>query len=447
MAATVPPGQWLPDRQPAYVASWIYVFGVLTLAALLVVIASGVILTLGGLTWWHVSSLGHFVNSLHLWSVELFFGFMVGAISFTQAKRRHLDPGLMAGRPVRIMDDVVERPGLEPDGEPAGEAETSLAQPVCIDGCATGISPRTFKAESPGLRRGGVQAGLVTTAALETTEASIGAVSAWWRAARRAPDEVRVVTSVVELRSAVAAGVFAAILHFQGTVPLGTDVELVDAFHRLGVRVMQPTYNYACPVGDGCLEERDAGLSTFGRKVVERMQQVGIAVDVSHAGRRVCLQAVELARVPVIASHANARMVWDSPRNLDDEVIDKIAATGGVIGLCAFPGFVSADPGPTLDQLLDHAVYIADRVGPEHLSLGTDFIDENEDDYEYYGYDPRFYPRPPWNWPSGLSWWPDVANLGPALQGRGFSEAEAAGVLGENLLRALDAAWSVVMPR
>jgi len=73
----VPPGQALPDRQPAYVASWIYVFGVLTLAAMAVVIVSGGILSLGGVAWWHVSSVGHFVNSLHLWSVELFFIFMV----------------------------------------------------------------------------------------------------------------------------------------------------------------------------------------------------------------------------------------------------------------------------------------------------------------------------------------------------------------------------------
>jgi ubiquinol-cytochrome c reductase cytochrome b subunit len=73
----VPPGEALPDRQPAYVASWIYVFGVLTLAALTVVILTGVWLTIGGSTWWHVSSLGHFVNSLHLWSVELFFAAMV----------------------------------------------------------------------------------------------------------------------------------------------------------------------------------------------------------------------------------------------------------------------------------------------------------------------------------------------------------------------------------
>ena len=73
----VPPGQALPATQPVYVASWIYVFGVLTLAALLVVIASGCVLALGGAAWWHVSSLGHYVNSVHLWSVELFFGFMV----------------------------------------------------------------------------------------------------------------------------------------------------------------------------------------------------------------------------------------------------------------------------------------------------------------------------------------------------------------------------------
>lgn len=77
LAGLVPPGQLLPDRQPAYVASWLYVLGVLTLASFVVVLLSGAWLALGGETWWHVSTLGHFVNSLHLWSVELFFAFMV----------------------------------------------------------------------------------------------------------------------------------------------------------------------------------------------------------------------------------------------------------------------------------------------------------------------------------------------------------------------------------
>ena len=73
----VPPGQALPDRQPAYVASWIYVFGALTIASFLVVLLSGAGLAMGGVAWWHTSSLGHFVNSVHLWSVEVFFAVMV----------------------------------------------------------------------------------------------------------------------------------------------------------------------------------------------------------------------------------------------------------------------------------------------------------------------------------------------------------------------------------
>ena len=77
ISGLVPPGQALPDRQPAYVVSWIYVFGVLTVASLVVVLVSGGLLALGGAAWYHVSSIGHFVNSLHLWSVELFFAFMV----------------------------------------------------------------------------------------------------------------------------------------------------------------------------------------------------------------------------------------------------------------------------------------------------------------------------------------------------------------------------------
>jgi quinol-cytochrome oxidoreductase complex cytochrome b subunit len=77
VTGVVPRGQWLPDRQPAYVSSWIYVFGVVTLAAFLVVLASGIALAVGGSAWWHTSAFGHFLNSMHLWSVEIFFAAMV----------------------------------------------------------------------------------------------------------------------------------------------------------------------------------------------------------------------------------------------------------------------------------------------------------------------------------------------------------------------------------
>jgi hypothetical protein len=177
---------------------------------------------------------------------------------------------------------------------------------VCVDGCATGISPRSFPTEWPHLKQGGVQAGLVTTASLETTEVAIGAINLWHRTARRAPNDVCVVTSVPELRTAVAQGKFAAVIHFQGTVPLGTDLELVDAFHRLGLRVMQLTYNYGGLVGDGGLEERDAGLTVFGRQVVQRMQEVGVAVDLAHAGRRTCRESAGGTTSPTSPPNWNA---------------------------------------------------------------------------------------------------------------------------------------------
>ncbi len=77
LLSALPPDRALPDHQPAYVSSWIYVFGVLTLAALVFIIVSGAVLALGGINWWHTTAVGHFFNSLHLWSVELFFFFMV----------------------------------------------------------------------------------------------------------------------------------------------------------------------------------------------------------------------------------------------------------------------------------------------------------------------------------------------------------------------------------
>jgi membrane dipeptidase len=197
------------------------------------------------------------------------------------------------------------------------------------------------------------------------------------------------------------------------------------------VRVIQPTYNYRSLAGDGCCEPENAGLSAFGKALIGAMNDHRIAVDVAHAGVRTSLDAISCSARPVIASHANARAVCDSPRNLPDEVIKAIAASGGVIGLCAFPSFVTAGSGPSLDHLLDHAVHIADLVGAGHVGLGLDFADEGEEEYDFYGYDERYYPRPPWTWPRGIECLRQCGSIGPALRARGFSAAEAAGVRGE----------------
>jgi membrane dipeptidase len=306
---------------------------------------------------------------------------------------------------------------------------------------APSVTPWSLRRESVALRQGGVDAVFATAASLEDTGHAVTQVARWLRADEDPATPVRVATSVGEIRDAKAAGETAVVLHFQGSEPLRAGSELVGAFARLGVRVIQPTYNYRGAAGDGCCEPENAGLSRFGQALIEAMDQHRVAVDIAHAGVRTSLEAIECSTRPVIASHANARAVCGHPRNLPDEVIKAVAASGGVIGLCAFPSFVSAGPDPALDQLIDHAVHIAGLVGAAHVGLGLDFADEGEEEYDFYGYDESLYPRPPWVWPRGIEWLHQCRDIYPALRGRGFSPDEAAGIMGTNFLNVLARIW------
>ncbi len=312
---------------------------------------------------------------------------------------------------------------------------------VCLVAAAPSVTPWSVRRERPALREGAVDAVFATVASLEDTGQAVTRVAQWQRIDQDPGVPVRVATSVAEILAAKAAGDTAVVLHFQGSEPLRAGAELVAAFARLGVRVIQPTYNYRGAAGDGCCEPANGGLSLFGRALVRAMNQHRIAVDIAHAGVRTSLEAIEHSTRPVICSHANARAVCEHPRNLPDEVIKAVAASGGVIGLCAFPTFVAAGPRPALDQLIDHAVHIAGLAGARHVGLGLDFADEGEEEYDFYGYDERYYPRPPWVWPRGIEWLHQCRDISQALQARGFSSDEAAGVMGMNFLRVLATIW------
>lgn len=312
---------------------------------------------------------------------------------------------------------------------------------ICLDATAPLIKPRRLEARLGELREGGVDAVLATVSSIEDSNYVVGMLARWLSLARSSEGGFRLATSVADVRGAKDAGDVAIVLHLQGGAPVEDDVDLVEVYQRLGVRVMQLTYNYRNLVGDGCLESNDAGLSDFGRRVVRRLDELRVVVDVSHGGERTSLEAVDAAQGPVVATHANARAVCDSPRNLSDELICALAESGGVIGLCAFPAFVTTDEHPTVEHLVDHAVYIGDLVGPEHVGIGLDFAEEDETDYEYYGYDERYYPRPPWVFPERIRGFADFRNLAPTLAARGFSEREVAGILGGNFLRVFEQVW------
>jgi membrane dipeptidase len=311
---------------------------------------------------------------------------------------------------------------------------------TCLIAAAPWLQPASLRKELPELRASGIDAVLVTVASLEDTGPALLRTAQWRRAIADAGENASHWTSPAQLAGA-AGGPLGVVFHFQGTEPLHGSVDLLDAFASLGLRVMQLTYNYRTMAGDGCCEPADSGLSAYGARLAEAAVRLGVTLDVSHAGNRTSLDIIGRAGAPVIASHANARAVCDSPRNLSDDVIRGIASSGGVIGLCAFRTFVSDDPHPTIDDLVGHARYIADLTGPAHVGLGWDFAAESEEDYEFYGYDERYYPRPPWTWPTGLSWFQDTPNIVPALRKGGFSDQEIDGICGGNFLRAFSRTW------
>ena len=243
--------------------------------------------------------------------------------------------------------------------------------------------------------------------------------------------------------------------HFQGTLPINHNVNMVEVYYKLGVRHMLMAYNLKNMVGDGCLERTDGGLSRFGVQLVEEMNRVGMIVDASHTGHRTTMDMFEVSKDPVIFSHANPRALWDHPRNILDDQIKACAASGGLIGVNGVGVFLGDNDAST-EMVLSHVDYLAELVGPEHVGLGTDYIDGAERRaLPATGslFNPRevheeAHLRASGGTTRGPSWdkieyfAPEQApQLSEAMLKRGYSEADVRGVLGENFLRVARGVW------
>lgn len=309
-----------------------------------------------------------------------------------------------------------------------------------LDAAAPLIQPRDLRGYMKDLEAGHVTTLLATAASIEDSRYAMGVMAAWLNLERSAALPFRIVREHADVDAALDAGELGVIIHFQGCDPLDDDLNLLDSYHALGVRVMQPTYNFRNRLGDGCLERANSGLSKFGKGAIARMNELGIVVDVSHVGERTSLEAIELSEAPVIESHANPRAVHDSRRNIYDEQITAIAESGGVIGVCAFPGFVG--DSPDIERLLDHLDYLVQLAGDEHVGLGFDFATETASDYDYYGYEEDTYPRPPWIYPPGIGGFADEPNVGEGLRRRGYSAEQIERIARENFLRVFREVWA-----
>lgn len=254
-------------------------------------------------------------------------------------------------------------------------------------------------------------------------------------------DRMTLATTVAAIRAAKSVGKLALGFHFQGSLALESNPNLVALYYDLGVRHMLLAYNQMNAAASGCHERVDAGLSRYGWRLVLEMNRVGMIIDCTHTGYRSSMEIMEASTAPVIFSHSNAHTICPHERNIKDEQARACAKSGGVVGVTGVGKFLSTRGTAEVANMMEHIVYLADLLGVEQVALGIDHVYFLEQHYRTVSSNPETwpsgYPPPPWHYfePEQLP------ALIDALGDHGFSDADIRGVLGENFLRVAKEVW------
>jgi membrane dipeptidase len=296
-------------------------------------------------------------------------------------------------------------------------------------------------------RAGGVGCVHATIAIWETARETLTAIGEWNRLFEQNSDLIAHAKSADDIERIKASGRTAVVFGFQDASPFEDDIELVEIFYQLGVRISQLTYNVQNRVGSGCWEPDEMGVSKFfGRGIIAEMNRVGMLVDVSHSNEKTCFDAIEYSSRPIAITHANpqefvGKDIELNRRNKSTALIKKLAENGGVIGLSMYPKIMKDGSDCSLDTFLDMVAWTVDLVGIDVVGIGTDFYDgwpESEIKWWRAGRWARESAVPI----KGFSKWPtwfrspvDFPNILNGLESRGFSDEEIGKIAGGNWLR------------
>lgn len=261
---------------------------------------------------------------------------------------------------------------------------------------------------------------------------------------------VVVIRTVDEILAAQASGKVGLVFGLEAATPIGNDLDKLDVLYGLGIRQIGIAYSESNGLGAGLTEPDDFGLTAFGRAAIRRMNQLGLAVDVSHSSDRTGIEAAEASDRPIFITHAGARALWDIPRLKSDAALKAVAATGGVIGMSAAPHTtISRDhTRHSILSVMDHFMYCLDLVGIDHVAFGPDTLYG-----DHVGLHTTFaslmssaaattvsYERVPYV--DGLeNPTENFHNIAAWLVHHGFSDDDIVKVLGGNILRALGDIW------
>ena len=262
--------------------------------------------------------------------------------------------------------------------------------------------------------------------------------------------EFMLVQTVADVDEAHRTGRTGLVFGLESATPIENELDRLDVLYGLGIRQIGIAYSDANALGSGLSEQTDGGLTAFGHRAVARMNQLGLAIDLSHASDRTALDTCAASTRPVLITHAGARSVWPTARMKPDEVLRAVADTGGVIGMSAAPHTTlsGAHPRHTIDSVMDHLRYCADLVGIEHVAFGPDTLyGDHVALHRIFAHllslaamrGPAFDPV---EYVDGLeNPTENFANICDWLVQHDFSDDEIRAVLGGNIRRVLQSVW------
>lgn len=260
-----------------------------------------------------------------------------------------------------------------------------------------------------------------------------------------------VVHRVEDIATAMETGRIGVVLTLEAATPIENELDRLDILYGFGVRCMGLVYSEANALGSGLKEARDGGLTQLGRQVVRRMNQLGIAIDVSHTGDQTALDAIEVSEKPIFITHAGARSLWNTSRMKPDDVIKACAAKGGVFGVEAAPHTTLTErhKAHSVESYMEHFEYIANLVGIDHVAFGPDtlfgdhvalhhaFARQLSIESAHVG--PQFDEVP---FVDGIeNPGENFHNIARWLVAHGYSDQDIQKVLGTNILRVLQQVW------
>ncbi len=255
------------------------------------------------------------------------------------------------------------------------------------------------------------------------------------------PEDYLLINTVDDIDRAQAENKLGVFFDIEGGVAIEPDARLIQAYYDLGVRWMLIAYNIPNKLGGGC-QMPDEGLTEFGREVIDQMAETGMVLCCTHTGERTSLEAIEYSSNPVILSHSNPLGVHNHERNVSDDLLKAIGASGGVVNINGIGLFLGDNNDVSTETYVRHVNYVAELIGPGHVGIGLDYVFDASELDDFVKDNPDMFP-PEKGYHQGIAMVePErIPEIASALVASGWQEADLRGFLGENNLRVAKQVW------